>query len=269
MDVRQFAMAENVVATTSLAEELPSLLAAFNDFQAHIREQAPEHLGGFEDALRRSLREQTPTDRTIPPLDALPKNLDDLQRAYLAYVLHLLGRSGDEPDRQFEIDRSDAFRARLYPAFFRTLALCDVLGREHAVPLLKDYVDERTRRLTTADLTLQDLDHWWDELVDPDSQLPTSGVAGRFHRGKIAFRIDRCLLHEVMQPLSDPQISFLVCCYGDTANVEAINPNFNYACPMTLVEGDPYCNKCIHDKRFVDAIEDPSREFYDELGRGQ
>lgn len=184
VDVRQFAMAEDVVVDYSLAEEFPSLLAAFNDFRAHIREQAPEHLGGFEDALRRSLREQTPTDRTIPPLDALPKNLNDLQRAYLEYVLHLLGRSGDEPNRQFKIGRSDAFRARLYPAFLRMRSLRDVMGADAAVPFLKDYVDERTRRLTTLDPTLQDLDHWWNELADPDSQLPTSGAAGRFTAGR-------------------------------------------------------------------------------------
>jgi len=66
---------------------------------------------------------------TIPPLDALPKNLDDLQRAYLSYVLYLLGGSGDDPDQTFEIDRGGAFRARLHPAFFRMRALRDVMGR--------------------------------------------------------------------------------------------------------------------------------------------
>lgn len=142
-------------------------------------------------------------------------------------------------------------------------------GADAAIPFLKDYIDTRTRRLTTEDPSLRDLDHWWDELVDPDSQLPTSGIASRFHRGKIAFRIDRCLLHEVMAPLGDPEISFLVCCYGDTANVEAINSNFTYTCPLTLVKGDPYCDKCIHDGRFVDAIEHPGRSFYDGLGEGQ
>ena len=269
VDVRRFAISEGVTVPCVEGQELSRVLSALDDFRQHVCARAPDVSAAFEVQLLTTLRELVADAAAVPRLGEIPSDLDDLQRACVHYSLLLLGRSGTEGVQGSEVDRRDAYRANLYPTFFRFRVLREVMGRNAAIPFIRDYIDARIRRLTLANPALEDVDLFWDVLHDPDFESPTSGIAGRFHRGKIAFRIDRCLLHELTEPLGDPEVSFLVCCYGDTANVEATNPNFVYTCPMTLVEGDPYCDKCLHDRRFVDAVEHPPRAFYDALDVGQ
>lgn len=263
--VKRFTMAESVRTTASSRAVLPDALARLDGFVDHVRARAGDIADAFEAALLKTLRSETRAEIDIPSLEALPQDLTELQRANLACVLELHGRAENTTEVEFEIDRADVLRARLYPSYWRARCLRDVMGPGRAIPFLKDYVDSRVREQTEPDLSMEDIDRFWEDAIDPDAQSMTSGVAVRFHRGKGAYRIDRCLWSDVIAPFNDPEIAFLVCCYGDTANIEATNPNLAYTCPMTLIKGDPYCNKCLHDKRFVDAVEHPTREFYDSL----
>ena len=265
MEVKRFTMVEGARTTVSLSDVLPDALARTDGFVDQIREKAADDVDAFEAALLEAFREETGAEIDIPSVEALPQNLTELQRANLAYVLQLLGRTGNSETLEFETDRADAYRSRLHPSYWRARCLRDVMGADRAIPFLKEYVAGRVRELTGPDLSMEDIDRFWEDAIDPNAQSMTSGVAVRLHRGKGAYRIDRCLWADIAAPLNDPEIAFLVCCYGDTANIEATNPNLAFTCPMTLIKGDPYCDKCLHDMRFVDAVEHPTREFYDSL----
>jgi hypothetical protein len=265
MEVKRFTMVGGVKTTVSLSDVLPDALARTDGFVDHIRAKAADVADVFEAALLGAFRSETRAGIGIPSLEALPQNLSELQRANLAYVLQLLGRTEPNEPLEFEVDRADAYCSRLHPSYWRARCLRDVMGADRAIPFLKEYVAGRVRELTEPDLSMEDIDRFWTDAIDPNAQSMTSGVAVRFHRGKGAYRIDRCLWADIAAPLNDPEIAFLVCCYGDTANIEATNPNLAFTCPMTLVKGDPYCDKCLHDMRFVDTVEHPTREFYDSL----
>jgi len=66
----------------------------------------------------------------------------------------------------------------------------------------------------------------------------------------------------MMIPFNDPELAYLACCYSDKSGFEAENPNFAYTRTKTLIQGDPYCDGCWHDKRHVEKIEHPEEEFY-------
>jgi len=267
MEIRRFQMATNVIVDFPLRESVEGILGALRAFEDHVRTEAPDSLDAFESEYTHALLRQLPSDvarRAV--LEGSDDEFNVLERACVAYILHLLQWPDGLEEIVLEIDRADALRARLYPAFHRMRSLRDVMGAEAAMPFLKNYIDRRIHELTTPDESLEDVDRYWEEIADPDFQSPTSGVAARFHRGKNAFRIDRCLWADLMKPLGDPQVAFLVCCYGDTAGVEALSPHLAYSCPMTLIEGDPFCDKCIHDTRFVDEIDHPARSFFERLG---
>jgi len=266
METRRFTLAEHVVVDFPLRPELDRILSSLAAFRACVRDEEPESAETFEAELLQSFLKELPECSAHEIRDGESGEGDALERACIAYVLHLLDWSDRELDVVLEIERADAVRARFYPAFQRMRALRDAVGAERGIPFLKAYIDHRIHTLTEPDETIENVDLYWDEVVDPDFQSPTSGIAVRFHEGRSAFRIDRCLWADVMKPLGDPEISFLVCCYGDTAGVEALSPHLAYTCPMTLVEGDPFCDKCLHDRRFVSEVEHPSRAFYEGMG---
>lgn len=68
-----------------------------------------------------------------------------------------------------------------------------------------------------------------------------------------------------MKPFNDPELSYIVACYGDTTGVQAENPNFVLTRTTTLIKGGPYCDNCIHDKRHVSELVHPSNEFFKTL----
>jgi len=263
METRRFTLAENVRVDFPLREDLGRILSSLEAFRAYVRQEAPEMVEAFEAELLQSFLREVPERASRPIVNG---GDDALARACVAYVLNLLGRNDEDLDAVLEIDRADAVRARLYPAFQRMRVLRDVMGARLGIPFLKTYINRRTYAMTEPDETIENVDRYWNEIADPGFQSPTSGVAVRFHEGKCAFRIDRCLWADVAEPLGDPEISFLACCYGDTAGIEALNPHLAYTCPMTLIGGDPFCDKCLHDRRFVDEVGHPSRAFYEDMG---
>jgi hypothetical protein len=135
------------------------------------------------------------------------------------------------------------------------------MGREKAIEYLKNYIDQQKYQSRAK---LVDLDHFWDE-KQHGHYYRTGGISFRFNKGKIAFRDDKCLSYELMKPLSDPELAYIICCYGDTAGVEASNSNFVFTRSKTLIEGDSYCDPCMHDKRYVSQINHPRDEFYRSL----
>ena len=114
-----------------------------------------------------------------------------------------------------------------------------------------------------VDESLEDLDCFWDDLEG--EQHDVTQVAARLHRGRIAFRVERCLWADVLASLDDPEIAHASACYGDFSQITARNPNLVLTRTTTLVEGGPYCDTCIHDKRHVGSIEHPNRAFFDAL----
>ena len=263
METRRFERTEGRCVEFVPEARVSRILEGLDAFREAVRNELPEHADAFEATLLEALETVSPehdwTSYTI-----LPEPADPLRRICAGYALACAGYPADCGDESIDLPQSAVLKSTLFPLFYRYRALCDVLGRERGLPWIKGFIDRRIRENAKPDLSLEDVDGYWRELVEVP--LPTSGVAARFSRGKSAFRIDTCLWHDVTKSLNDPEISFLVCCYGDTAGMHALNPSFSYTCATTLVQGDPYCSKCTIDRRHVDAIDPPDRAFFEALG---
>jgi len=179
-------------------------------------------------------------------------------------VLSLLSIRSNTAADEIEVTRIAAARARLFPMYYQMLALCDLIDRAEAIPFIEAYIEKWMAEQTKTDDSIEDPSRFWDALERPIHE--TGEIAARLHRGKIAFRIERCLWADVMQPLDDSELSHAFTCYSDSPQIGAINPNFVLTRTMTLMQGDPYCDICIHDRRHVESIEHPSHEFFDSLG---
>jgi hypothetical protein len=82
----------------------------------------------------------------------------------------------------------------------------------------------------------------------------------------VLFRFDRCLTHEALRDLNDPDIAYLASCYiGDA---EEFNPGRTRYVrrTQTLHHGD-FCDELYWDVDFHTDPEQPSLEFTRMLGK--
>ncbi len=245
---------------------IPQLHALFGAFTDYVREQAPEAVKPFrQQALSRFLEQTEPSGKTqdaLPLLSLFP-DADELERARLGYVCGILGVGDGDPKDVLATTRFAATQARLLPAYQQMRSLCDVLGPSDGIPHVRGFIDTWMKQHTKADDTLEDPGRFWNALEGEHHE--TSQIAVRLHRGRIAFRVNRCLWADVMRPLNDPQLAHACTCYGDFPQISAINPHFVLTRTMTIMQGGPYCDTCIHDRRHVESIEHPKRSLFDSL----
>jgi len=241
--------------------QLEALFDAFVDF---VGRATPTTHEAFLSNLETRFRKLADDECEGSPLCALFPSADSLQRARLDYVSKLLGLEGADPETEQSISRFDATKARLHPSYHQMGSLCELLGRERAMPLLRSFMDEWMGNRTKADESLEDPSRFWDDLAGDHHE--TEEVAIRLSRGVIAFRVNRCLWADAMSSLDDFELAHVGTCYGDFPQIPAINSNFVLTRTMTLMQGAPYCDTCIHDRRHVSSIEHPSRAVFDALG---
>ena len=258
-------------ATVSLQPDkyVSQLQSYFEAFAVHVAERFPKLATPFRRASAERFRMLTTHGESGEDRAAIrseDSKKDGLQQSRLAYILKLLGVA-DVGTEEVRVTRFAATQARLYPMYYQVLTLSDLMGRRETIDFVESYIDRWMSEHTQADEALEDPGRFWDNLEGPTHE--TAEIATRIHRGKIAFRVNDCLWANVMRPLGDPELAHTFTCYGDFSQILTINPNFVLTRTVTVMQGGPYCDTCIHDKRFVDAIEHPSREFYDGLGEGQ
>lgn len=264
METKRFDRTDGQTVEFYPGQRLAAVLSALDAFLSAVQGDLPTAVAAFETSLLQRLKRMEMTSDALTGVEGIPLESDPLRRAYALFALECAGYPAGRAGAAIQLPRENALKSMLLPAYYRYRALCDVLGQGDAVPWIKSYIDQRTRQMVEPDLSLEDVDGYWRELSEVE--LPTSGVAARFNRGKNAFRIESCMWHDITQPLNDPEIGFLVCCYADTAAMEALNPHFSYTCQTTLVQGDAYCSKCTVDRRHVSNTEPPDLAFFDALG---
>ncbi len=253
-------------APFSLAKQLPRLRFIFDAFLAHVAETLPDLVDPLRDIATckfRNLSGNRDDQELLAAFEDLLPALDELQRARLAYVIDLLDIRQYTASDEIETTRINTTRARLYPMYYQMLAFCELIGRREAIQFIEAYTDRWMAEQTTTDESLEDPGRFWDSLDGPNHE--TEEIAARLGRGKIAFRVEQCLWAKAMRPLEDPELAHAFTCYGDFPQIAAINPNFVLTRTMTLIQGAPYCDTCIHDRRHVDSVNHPSREFFDSL----
>ncbi len=245
--------------------ELERLASIEQDLAGFIDTQAPDLTSAYREraaaTLDALLGESGDSQKSIrrPMLDSLCTDASPLQITVMMYGISLLGLPPEAVTENMSIPRETQVLARMAPMLRLFQALFEVTDREHAHTLLRAFIDDRFSRLTEAELEIQNLDRWW-EMTARTSEV-TTGVVTRINTGKLAFRTDTCILHEVMLPLGNPELVDIVCCYGDRAGFEALNPNLRFTRTTTLMTG-PYCDTCMHDIRHSDDISHPEHKFF-------
>lgn len=199
----------------------------------------------------------------------------DLFKASLKYLFHLMQLEGRPTLTSGEVDISmeALIRAWTYPSYYLLEALIETSGRRSAVKLYKRYITHYYLDHPAPDRDqFVSLEQMLEKRLSGDT---TSSewimVHTMLEEGKYAFKNENCpTCVDMMVDLPDVEIKYLVCCYGDYEKFRAnYGDHIILTMEHTLMEGDPYCSRVLHDTRIDYDIRHPQQEFWDNFLPGK
>ena len=198
----------------------------------------------------------------------------DLNKASLNYYLHLLQikERGDWETNEVEISMKALIQAWIYPSYYFLEALAETIGREDAVKLFKRYITNYYIDHPSPDRDkFVSLEKMLENRLSGDT---TSSewviVHTMLEEGKYAFKNKNCpTCVDSMKDLPDVEFKYLACCYGDYEKFRAIySDHIILTMEHTLMEGDSYCSRVLHDTRIDYDLRHPPKEFWDNFKPG-
>ena len=96
-------------------------------------------------------------------------------------------------------------------------------------------------------------------------------VHSMLEEGKYAFKNENCpTCADAMIDLPDVEFKYLAVCYGDYEKFRAYYSDYLIlTMEHTIIEGDPYCSRVLHDTRIDYDLSHPPKEFWDNFKPGK
>jgi hypothetical protein len=173
---------------------------------------------------------------------------------------------------EVEITMKALVQAWTYPSYFLLQALTEIFGREEAFKRYKQYITQFYFEHPSSDRDkFFSLEKMLEKRLSGDT---TSSewviVHTMLEDGKYAFKNKNCpTCVDAMMELPDVEIKYFVCCYGDYEKFRSsYSDRIILTMEHTLMEGDPYCSRVLHDTRIDYDLRHPPKEFWDNFEPG-
>ena len=207
-------------------------------------------------------------------IDAYPTIRDEpeLLRLHLCLFIRTLGISElmfwDNNETRVEI--SNFIESAVIPEYNWLLVLCDLLGKEQAIPLYKGATNRYCVKYDTP--TISKFENL-EEMREAFTKFWKSGRLGRVRiasdveDGKWIVRCENCEKIAALRELDtyDRELLDVAECHSDFQVTRLFNENFVLTRTRTIGAGDPYCDFVYHDLRYDKELKHPSSEFMDNL----
>lgn len=166
--------------------------------------------------------------------------------------------------QELELFQIDDFRARYIPRYYQAKLLTELMVREEAIKLLKNFYDFSASTYRTVKRHENITSIYEDDAKRGAEERGFVWISALLNEGKMAGKTDVCLVHEALKGFKDPELAYIIGCHADFVVIQMMNENFVLTRSSTLMDG-PFCESCVHDTRVVSKIEHPSREFFEKL----
>ncbi|MGD9381771.1 MAG: L-2-amino-thiazoline-4-carboxylic acid hydrolase [Candidatus Thorarchaeota archaeon] len=257
-------------------EETQKRLKRMNYLLGFVRERKPEVLQDYVNNLLvkyQSLSKDTQMKSHPFNLDELVSDNPNLKehleltKAVLNYYVQILQLPEDANPEKSEVVNKNYLQSFLHPAYYNLLVLTETLDRAEAITLYKKFVTHYIidRRNPDRD-TYDNLETAFAEAIKP-KDVPSEWVIvrGMIGDGKYAYRNDNCLWVDAIEDLSDSELKYYVCCYGDYESAKIYHDSVILTMEHTIAQGDPYCSRVLHDTRVDWNLKHPPKDFWDDI----
>ncbi|MFX0096015.1 MAG: hypothetical protein ACFFBD_30025 [Candidatus Hodarchaeota archaeon] len=247
-----------------------NVLIYLDRFLIYLEEHKKHVLSDFLAELKLKYRAEVPYNfnkldsldlsEIIPQLKVLKD--PDLLETVNNLILTLLNVPEGYAWESQEIDIVDVniTKARVVPIYYCSKLLTELIDREEAIQLLKDYFEFYIHTYRNV----KKYENLTSIYEASNNQNNTILVNVLINDGIYAGKGGVCAGHEALKGFNDPELAYIICCHGDAALIRKYNENFVMTRRYTLMDG-PYCDTTAHDTRIVTKIEHPSEEFFDNL----
>jgi len=259
-------------------EFVKRLLKNIDHLLGVVGEQKPESLATYTANLEARYQQLVKTDYVssknidVSPFITELAHLSKFPRlagVFLNYHFQLLQlpRENEEKNEVIEITHRVFLRSALIPQYINLQVLTKTVARDEAIQIYKRHVTHYVRkRIADQEDLFQTLEELREDSFKTDPENPIwLRVVGEVEAGKLIIRKDCCYWANAIEDLSDSELKYLVCCYGDFESVRTYNKRFKLTMEHTIVAGDPYCDCVYYDTRITKDFTHPPKEFFDSI----
>lgn len=256
-----------------------TVLKRLNYLIGFIKKEKPEILQNFVAKLNikfaKFLNESFVDENDIKAIDISKdfihlKVYPDLIYNCLNYYLQLLkiDLTRDWSKDKFKVPNKNYIQSFLYHRYYNALVLTEILERNQAVQLFKDYINAYVKSIAPERSKYETLEEFRSARIPKEGDPPNIGweiVHGKIKNGKFPQRKDTCMWDDAIKELPDIELKYLAACFGDFQSYNNNNPNFILTMSHTIVEGYPYCDCVVHDIRINEDLTHPPKEFFNNM----
>ncbi|MFQ5978355.1 MAG: L-2-amino-thiazoline-4-carboxylic acid hydrolase [Candidatus Heimdallarchaeota archaeon] len=255
-----------------LVNHLNIRLRSANMFLEMLRNDHPNSIETVVQVLSKSLIDRAgefvsdlELNEQYSELEKFPNLILQIKSAVLALLNFDKYRDKIEENKG-EVLVSDYLRSFLFLEYYLATSLKSILDRNDALAYYQNFIDTRTKLTANPELRWADLSKSKEEMQQFTET--THGHDLNYHKinkGKVTYRINRCLWHETTKELDDKEFAYSVCCHYDFEAIKTLNENFILTREKTIMLGNQFCDFCIHDTRVVDEVAHPDSDFWMKL----
>jgi len=194
----------------------------------------------------------------------------ELARLHGDLMRQILGISMEQAKSNYEIEipSRSYWRGIILPRYYQLVALTKTLGRNEAIELFKEYLDQYYIHIKSTLEHYDSLDEFYNKRIE-DKKKSTDNefavVYSTVKNGVYIIRIDNCPAVESLDDIDDKELVYVIMCYHDYQHAKLLNENFLMTRKFTIAEGGPYCDKVFHDTRIDKNLKHLSKEFFDSM----
>lgn len=259
------------------------LLVSLNFFLAFLSQNRPDIISDYVAHLTKKLeglvkddhwgRLHSQVQALLQSYDLLPAH-SELTQAAFNYFVELLGATDSAV---WEVDNTEVtmqalVQAWVFPPYYYLKALTELIPREQAVKLYKHLITQFYMEHTQPMADFSDLPDLVERRLSGDTAASDWVIVHTLlDEGKYAFKNKNCpTCVDAMNAIPDRELKYLVCCYGDYAKFRAsYGDHIILTMEHTLMEGDGYCSRVLHDTRLDYDLRHPPKKFWDNLEPGK
>jgi len=256
-----------------------SMLKRLNYLLGFIKERNSESLLNYVDQLSTTIKSLIDSSKASKlKLDVSEKvtkftnlkEFEDLVGLHYDFLFKILDLSKDEiTTEEFDVPSRNYWLMVFGIHYYQLLALTEVIEREEAIELFKEYIDEYYVFIKSSFTKFETLEEMRKDNIketESDDDPEFDVVASTVENGVYIIRNNNCPAVEALEDYEDKELVYVTCCYGDFQYAKMSNEHFVMTRDYTIAQGDPYCDKVFHDTRIDKEIKHPTKEFLDNMG---
>lgn len=281
MEVRAYrSYVEDSSLELPLSSLAPRLFSSLNSYLVFMAENCANIIDELTLRLLEKTRAATSSDLPTRDQDVVDRLMVDcslaaqmpkLFEAHYDLLRDLLGvDQGDWINGEtVALSQVRFIRVRYLPNFLKLQVMSDVMDRQQAIELMKQYLDWMIEQSPSRPGAPQNLAELRERQIEFNLQeAGMDWISAVMGEHQYLNKVTVCRIQRILAEYGDSELMEVVACYPDFAMFRKTNDSFRLTRTQTLMTGGCCCDTCYHDVRFISNFTHPPLDVFASLSEG-